>query len=91
MEFQEAVDKFLKNPYWKGVYDGASERCKQFYEQNFAYSLGAVKKEDHQREVIALYKTFAPADWDYLIGHTHQNMCKWGYEQARKKYEKREK
>ena len=87
MTNQEAIDKFLKNPYWKDVFEKAPERCKEFYKQHFAYSLDAVDKTEHEKKVIDLYKSFSPTDWDYLIGYTQQRMGKWGYEQARKKYE----
>jgi hypothetical protein len=88
-KMQTAVNKFLKNPYWKGIYEGASENCKKFYEQNFAYSLDAVDKKEHTDIVVSLYKSFSDSDWDYLISHTNNQMSKNGYQKARENYSKK--
>ena len=89
-KMQAAIDRFLKDPYWKGIYEGASEKCKQFYDQNFAYSLQAVDPKEHTEATIAVYKELDASDWDYLISHSQNNMCKWGLKQAREKYGKKE-
>lgn len=88
-KIQKALDRFLKNPYWSDIYNNASDLCKRFYEQHFAFSLNVVDGEEHIREVEEIYRAFTPSDWDYIINHTKDQMSRWGYEQARAKYETR--
>ena len=87
---EKGLAAFLKNPYWKGIYEGASEKCKRYYEINFAASERLMSSEEHKAEVIEVYKTLDPADWEYLISHTQNNMGKWGFKNAREKYGKKE-
>ena len=83
---EDAIAQFLKNPYWKDLYDKAPALCKEFYRYHFAHSLKAVEKKVYEDAVIGLYKKFSPEDWEYLISNTQSSMGKWGYRQAREKY-----
>ena len=67
------------------MYDESpSETAKEYYADNFAYSLDLT---DDDKETIAIYRRLSAADWDYIIDNCHNNMGKWGLQQAKKKYE----
>ena len=82
----EAIEKFLKNPYWKGIYDKASEAAKTYYKVLFAASLGAIEGDEKKESFKSAYKGLSQDDWAYVIGHAENKMAKWGLEQAKKKY-----
>ena len=42
--------------------------------------------EEEKQDLIAVYRSLTDEDWDYIIGHTHWGMAKWGLNQAREKY-----
>lgn len=45
--------------------------------------------EEEKQDLIAVYRSLTDEDWDYIIGHTHWGMAKWGLNKAREKYGKK--
>ena len=86
---EKALDAFLKNPYWKGIYERAPEKAKKFYEIVFANSEGLLSQGEHVSSVHEIYGQFDDADWEYVIANTQNNMAKWGYKKAREKFGKK--
>lgn len=86
---EQALAAFLKNPYWKGIYDKAPAKAKIFYEIVFANSEGLIPKEEHVSSIHEIYRQFDDADWEYIIANTRNKMAKWGYNKAREKFGKK--
>ena len=86
----KALKEFLKNPYWKDIYENAPEKVKRLYEFSFARAENLISADEDKRATESLYKGFDDSDWDYLIKNTESNMAKWGYRQARVQYRKKE-
>lgn len=91
--YQAGLDYYQKRTF-RGVYLGASDRAKRYYEISFyggsPASFNDTEEEDEQtrQDLIATYQSLTDEDWDYIIGHVHWGMAKWGLGQARKKYGK---
>ena len=83
---EKALTEFLKNPYWKGIYDKAPEKVKRLYELSFARAENLISADEDKAATESLYKEFDDSDWDYLIENTESNMARWGYRQARALY-----
>lgn len=86
-KIEEAVAEFVKNPYWKGIYDNAPPLAKQYYGIVFANSEGKVDENEAKEETLAMYKAFGDADWDYVIANTENKMVAWGMQKNREKYQ----
>lgn len=86
---KKALDAFLRNPYWKGIYEGAPEKVKRLYELSFARAENLIDAAEDKSGTESLYGEFEDADWQYLIDNTTNNMAKWGLHQAREKYQKK--
>lgn len=92
--YQAGLDFYQKREF-RGVYLGASERAKRYYEISFCGgspdSFRNTEEENEQirQDLIAVYRNLTDEDWDYLIGHTHWGMAKWGLGNAREKYERK--
>ena len=71
-KYQAGLDFYEKREF-RGVYLGASDRAKRYYESSFY-------------DLIATYQNLTDEDWNYIIGHVHWGMAKWGLAEARKKY-----
>lgn len=87
-KMQKAMDKFLANPHWKEVYEGAPEKVKKLYEITFVIANEGKKEEGDDKAIRALYGEFSGADWEYLIDKTQSPMGKWGYKKAKEKFGK---
>ena len=85
------MDYYQKRTF-RGVYLGASDRAKRYYEISFyggsPASFNDTEEEDEQtrQDLIATYQSLTDEDWGYIISHVHWGMAKWGLGQARKKY-----
>ena len=91
-KYQTGVDFYQKRP-WRQLYLGAPEGAKRYYEISFYggvlfYGGMTVNHdtEEEQHDRIAVYRSLTDEDWAYIIGHTHWGMAKWGLNQAREKY-----
>ena len=88
-KIQKALEKFIKNPYWKGIYEGAPEKAKEYYRYIFAGSLEEGTDAVRSEALVKCYKEMGDDDWDYIIGHEEDRMGRWGLKQAREKYQKK--
>lgn len=91
-KYQVGLDFYQKRDF-RGLYLGASERAKRYYEIIFYGGVvfyGGMKvnhdAEEEKQDLIAVYRSLTDEDWDYIIAHTHWGMAKWGLNQAREKY-----
>lgn len=83
---EKALAVFMKNPYWKEVYEKAPENVKRLYELSFARAEELISGEDDKEGTMSLYGQFENSDWDYLISNTQNSMAKWGYQKARERF-----
>lgn len=83
---EKALGVFMKNPYWKGIYEKAPDKVKRLYELSFARAENLITGEDDKEGTLALYGQFEDADWEYLIENTQNSMAKWGYKKARERF-----
>ena len=95
-KYQVGLDFYQKRDF-RGLYLGASERAKRYYEIIFYGGVvfyGGMKvnhdAEEEKQDLIAVYRSLTDEDWDYIIAHTHWGMAKWGLNQAREKYGRKE-
>lgn len=86
-KIEKTLAEFVKNPYWRSIYDNAPEKAKQFYRIRFAYAEKAISSVERNEEILELYKEFTPEDWDYVISNCENKMSAWGLEQAKAKYQ----
>jgi len=91
-KYEAGVDFYQKRP-WRQLYLGAPEGAKRYYEISFYggvlfYGGMTVNHdtEEEKQDLIAVCRSLTDEDWDYIIGHTHWGMAKWGLNQARKKH-----
>ena len=94
-KYQTGVDFYQKRS-WRQLYLGAPEGAKRYYEISFYggvlfYGGMTVNHdtEEEKQDLIAVYRSLTDEDWDYIIGHAHWGMAKWGLNQAREKYGKK--
>ena len=80
---EKALEAFMKNAYWKGVYEKAPENVKRLYELSFARAENLISGEEDKKSTKLLYRQFEDSDWDYVISNSQNRMAKWGYKQAR--------
>lgn len=75
-KFQQALDYFMENPFWKGVYEKAPSGAKAWLEGSFyptwvCETTGAEPDNEAEAEADRQWKAFKPkmkkADWEYLI------------------------
>ena len=68
-KYQAALDRFMKNEYWRSVYEDAPERAKAYIEHGFIVTLTA-KTNDDVNAMRTDHQAFAdkltPEDWKYL-------------------------
>ena len=83
---EKALGVFMKNPYWKGVYEKAPDKVKRLYELSFARAESLITGEDDKNGTLALYSQFENPDWEYLMANTQNSMAKWGYKKARERF-----
>lgn len=95
-KYQAGVDFYQKRP-WRQLYLRAPEGARRYYEITFYRGVvfyGGVPAnhdtEEEKRDLINVYRTLTNEDWDYIIEHTHWGMAKWGLNQAREKYGRKE-
>ena len=75
-KMQEAIDEFIKNPYWRDYYEKApTESCKQRIALTFCYSLYGEPK-DIKKQKEKLEKDFTITDWQYLYDNAGNNPFK---------------
>lgn len=91
--YQAGVDYFQKRNY-RQLYLGAPVGAKRYYEVVFFKSSPNYHdtKEENDKckeDMIAIYKSLTNEDWNYIIGHTHWGMAKWGLGKVREKYGKK--
>ena len=90
-KYQAGLDFYEKREF-RGVYLGASDRAKRYYEISFydgsptSFDDTEEEKERTRQDLIATYQNLNDEDWNYIIGHVHWGMAKWGLAEARKKY-----
>lgn len=92
--YQAGLDFYNKRAF-RGVYLGASDKAKRYYEIIY-YSGTPASFHDTEEEkarirqdLIAVYRSLDDEDWDYIIGHIHWGMAKLGLAQNRKKYSRK--
>lgn len=68
-----SLARFLRNPYWKEYYEGASsEACRKWIELEFVYS--TYFGPDNINELSeACEKEFTLEDWEYLCRYAGNN------------------
>ncbi len=94
-KMKEAIEKgkvrYLKNKYWKSIYDGAPECAKGWYDLIFSLLDGG---NDHENEeafsmmMDSVYDSLDDAGWDYIIDHTTHKMERHFLVEERKKRSK---
>ena len=90
-KYQAGLDFYEKREF-RGVYLGASDRAKRYYEINFyggspaSFDDTEEEKERIRQDLIAVYQNLTAEDWDYIINNVDWGMAKWGLAEARKKY-----
>ena len=78
-------EEFYKNPWFKEVYDNASDLLKRYYYLSWEYN----SKDFHDEvkdEVDQLKPKFTANDWIYLIAHTGIVQGKIAYDKLFEKY-----
>lgn len=59
---------FMKNPYWKSLYDRSSENLKKYYYFKFSNN-GREYTPQMLRELNDIKSKFTREDWEELISH----------------------
>ena len=85
---ETAIEKFLKNAYWKELYENAPGNAQKYYEYLFMKSDGALEDSEREGIIIPIFKSMTSTEWDYVIENTLNKMGKWGLKKAREKYGK---
>ena len=62
-------EMFLKNPYWKAVYDNAPQKVKEYYK--IAWDNNSKCSDTMFKEVDKKRDEFAQEDWLYIISQSH--------------------
>ena len=66
MQMETAMSIFMKNEYWKEVYENApSDQCRNYFRLGFFSSLYP-PPDDYAQAKDALYDSLAVEDWEYL-------------------------
>ena len=92
---KEAIEKgrvrYLKNKYWKSIYDGAPECAKGWYDLIFSQQDGGRAPgniEAFSSMMDRVYSSLDDAGWNYIIEHTTHNMMRNSLREKRAKYGK---
>ena len=89
--YQAGLDFYQKRT-WRHIYLGASDVAKRYYEISFYGGSPASMRdtEEQRRQMLedlrAVCRELTDEDWDYIIGHEHWGMAKWGLNLAREMY-----
>lgn len=87
---QKGLERYLKNPHWKGIYDGAPADAKAYYDLHFSQMDGGRDDQDaYAKAMEEAYRGLTDEGWEYILDNTTNNMAKWGLHQAREKYQKK--
>ena len=78
-------ENFYKNPWFKEVYDNASDLLKRYYDLTWEYN-GKDFPDEVKAELEQLKPKFTADDWMYLIAHTGIVQGKIAYDKLFKKY-----
>ena len=66
VEMKAAMELFMKNDFWREVYENApSENCREYFRQSF-YSSVYPGPDDAGELRAVLFDRFEIADWQYL-------------------------
>ena len=78
-----ALNRFLKNAYWKEIYENApSEKCKEYYNIGFCCSIGKYSGDEFNGERARLVEEMDVKDLEYLLGHESNQRLRSNYKAA---------
>ena len=87
-KFQEALDRFMENPYWRSIYDAAPENVKKSEEIVYYISLKEDEMSDEEEAEIdrirnEIHSSFSKEDWLYSADTAiHPKQREWFMKKA---------
>ena len=62
---------FMKNSYWKELYDKASENVKEYLKLKWEYNSYEEYPEEIENKIKGILEKFTKSDWEELIAQSH--------------------
>ncbi len=74
-----AINEYVKNPYWKEIYDNAPVNVKSYLSLDFYDDEFDLEVEEYLQEIKPIELKMTKSDWQYLIDNTENQIAKSHY------------